>query len=242
MPEIKYSDNKDDFIAQLRRAGFDLQTAAVMAINNAAHKMTIYYQSLLKNKTNLRAERFTLNAVKIYKATPRSSGKGKPLRKLENINAIVGIGELRGKEHYLAKMEEGGQKKGGVKTGGRVPIPMDTARGGDRKAPILNINRLLRKTPSQFQNQLSKAKNPRQQYAILYSMARSGKIKAGMYQSENAIYAVTKDKVIMVRKTEDSTILVKSRPLFAQMSKHVTPDLMDKYFINAAKQLLSDLM
>jgi hypothetical protein len=241
MPQIDYKDNVDEWVKQLRIAGISLQEAGAEAINKAASVTAIRYKKSLRSKTKLRNPKFTLGAVVILKAHAKRSS-GKELRQMADINAIVGVKTLgeRG-EHYLSIMEIGGQKTGGKKTHNKPAIPMDTARGGNRNKPILPRYRLSKAEPQKISDQIRNAVNPRQEYAMMYSMARRGTIRPGAYQSDTAIYDVTRKRVTMVRKISDDAIQIKSRPLFGESVNHLDASAMDRFFIYAARKLLGKL-
>lgn len=238
MPGVKYSDNMMEYIGKLRKAGIAMEEAAAEAINKAADLVAIQYKRTLGQKVRLRNKKFTLGAIKVFKArASRSSGE---LRKMDDINAIVGVMNLRGENHYLARMEEGGIKKGSKDTGGKAVIPMDTARRGDRMRPITSQYRMDKFKPQQIQDKLRKAKNPRQAYAMLYSMARRG-MSPGAYQGPEAIHHVTQRKVTMIRRADKDTVQIKSNPLFEQATYKLRESDMDRFFVYAAERMLRKL-
>lgn len=240
MVSIKYEDNVDKVIAQLKQAGIAIQDAGADALNMGAHQIQGRYKKDLKNKKRLRNERFTLGGIMLFKARAMRSDK-KTLRKMEDINAVVGVRQLRNGTHYLATMEVGGQKPGNSKTGKKVPIPMATARGGNINKAISPKYRLSKSaTVTQYQGVLRSAGNARQQYAILHSLSGSGKIKPGMYQSDDAVYSVTKKEVVMVRRIKDS-VTVKPAPLFESATMTISQGSMDRYFVISANKRIREL-
>jgi len=238
---LQYSDNREAFEAALIRAGYSLQDAGVIAINKAADVTAVRYKSALSSgRIKLRAPTYTKGAVRILKAHAMHSDK-KRMRKMENINAIVGVmARANGQEHYLATMEVGGEKKGSRKTGGKVAVPLLAARGGNDMKPIAPAYRVTTHTPVQLQDAARRAQNVRQQYAMMYAMAKRG-LAVGLYQTDDAIFSVSKRKVRMVRKTDRKTIRVKAIPLFGESVGQINQDAMDRYFKYGAKKLLDKL-
>lgn len=239
MAGIKYDDNVMEYIGKLRKAGIAMEQAAAEAINKAADLVAIQYKRTLSQKVRLRNKKFTLGAIKVFKArASRSSGE---TRKIDDINAIVGVMNLRGEDHYLARMEEGGIKKGSKDTGGKAVIPMDTARGGDRMKPILSGFRMSTKKPIQIQDLMKRTREIKQSYyAQLYSMVDRGIIQPGIYQGPRGIYHATRKKVTMIRKSKDS-VKIKSNPLFEQATYKLRETDMDKFFVYAAEKMLRKL-
>lgn len=239
MPGIQYSDNTMEYVKMLHRAGIDLEEAAAEAINEAADLVSMKYKRELTQKKRLRNKKFTLGAVKVLKARLSRSGGRK--RSIHDLNAIVGVMNLRGEDHYLAKMEQGGIKKGGQNTHGKAAIPLDTARGGDRNRPIQPKYRLAKGKPVFIGDKVRAMGNPRQEYAIMYSMAKRGKLIAGSYQTDTAIYNVTRKKITMIRKAEDDSIEIKSDPLFEGATNSLREIEIDRFFERAARRILGRL-
>jgi hypothetical protein len=238
VPSINYSDNSNEYVKQLRIAGIAIQQAGAETVNIAAENITKEYKRLLKKNVRMRNEKFTLGSVRTWKAKANS---GKSLRPLRDVNAIVGVMSLRDAEHYLARMEEGGVKKGDKRTIGKASIPMDTARGGERGKAILSRYRLDKHEPIDIRDKLRAAINPRQQYAMMYSMAKRGQLSAGVYQSDDAIYSVTPKKVVMLRRADKDTVEIKAQPLFTRAVVGITREKMDAIFVYAARKMLRNL-
>lgn len=239
MPGIKYDDNVMEYIGKLRKSGIAMEQAAAEAINKAADLVAIQYRRTLSQKVRLRNKKFTLGAIKVFKA--RASKSSGQLRKMDDLNAVVGVLNLRGDDHYLARMEEGGVKKGSKDTGGKAVIPMDTARNGDRMKPIVNRFRMSVNKPIQIQDLMKRTREIKQSYyAQLYSMVGRGDIQPGIYQGPRGIYHVTKKKVTMIRKSKDS-VRIKSNPLFEQATYKLREMDMDRFFIYAAEKMLKKL-
>jgi len=229
--DIKFETNIDEVIKQLRRAGIAIQEAGADAMNMGAAHVAGRYKKDLKNKKRLRNQKFSLGSVAILKAHAKRSDQT-TIRKMEDINAIVGIRQLRNGMHYLATMEIGGQKRGNSKTGRKVPIPMTKARqSGNIDKPIASKYRLSGNTQvNQYQSILRNSTNVRQQYAILNSLARSGRIKSGMYQSDDYIYSVTPKQVTMIRRVKEN-VTIKPSPLFEGATGTVSQAMLDRFFL-----------
>ena len=237
MSSTYYNDNFPQVLAKLQRAGIALQEAGAEAMTMGAKLIAVRYKKALRGKTKLRNEKFTLGSVVVLQAKAYHSDK-KTLRRMSDVNAIVGVKQLRGGTHYLAAMEIGGKKKGAKAAGNKVAVPLVAAREGDDKKPIAGRYRLS-KGVSQYQRQLA-TPNVRQQYAILYGLAKRG-LKPGMYQSPDAIFHVTRKKVTIVRTANQETIQIEPRPLFEEAVKELTEAEIDKLWVIGAKKKLSAL-
>jgi hypothetical protein len=237
--KIVYEDNIRDYINQLNRAGIAIQEAGAEALNKAGKFIIVQYGRQLQKKTRLRQKKFTLGATVLLQAHAKHSDK-KRLRELKDVNAIAGVRSFsNGKEHYLAAMELGIDRKGSAKTGGKVPIPLYPARGGNIERTVETKHRLTKTRPIPLD--MRKSANARQQYAILRSMAKRGDITKGTYQTEDGIYAVSKNEVTKTRKADQETVKVKSLPLFSESVYQLDENTMNRFFIFACKMLLSHL-
>lgn len=238
--QIKYSDNMDEYKKKLARAGIAVQEAGAEAINKAADIILQRYRATLKKKIkNMRNPKFTLGAAVIFKAHAKgSSGK---LRKMSDINAIVGVRRMRDGEHYLYLMEVGGTKDGNKDTQGKVQIPLIPARGGNIGKSILPGLRLNKKKPEQIPAAYGAQSNPRAQYAMLYDMARRGVIQPGLYQTPDAVFKVTKRKVQMIRKLQDKAVTIKAQPMFGDSVTVIDQNTMSRLFAYGAEKKLSEL-
>jgi len=232
-----YKDNFPEIIGKLQRAGIALQEAGAEAMTMGAKLIAVRYKKALRGKTKLRNEKFTLGSVVVLQAKAYRSDK-KTLRRMDDVNAIVGVKQLRGGDHYLAAMEIGGKKKGAKGSGARVPVPLATAREGDQGKPVAARFRLS-KTINQYQRQLG-TPNVRQQYALLYSLAKRG-LKPGMYQSPDAIFHVTRKKVTTIRYADRDSVQIKPAPLFEGAVKELTEAEIDKLWIVGARKKLAEL-
>jgi hypothetical protein len=74
----------------------------------------------------------------------------------------------------------------------------------------------------------------------MYAMAKRG-LAVGLYQTDDAIFSVSKRKVRMVRKTDRKTIRVKAIPMFGDSVGFLNQSAMDRYFKYGAKKLLDKL-
>lgn len=237
--KIVYEDNIKEYIDQLNRAGIAIQEAGAEALNKAGKFIISRYGKNLQKKTRLRQRNFTLGSTILLQAHAKHSDK-KRLRELKDVNAIAGVRAMaNGKEHYLAAMELGIDRKGSAKTGGKVPIPLYPARGGNVEKVVQSKHRLTKTRPMQLD--LKKTANARQQYAILRSMAKRGDIAKGSYQTEDGIYYVSKTEVVKTRKTDQDTVKVKSLPLFSDAVYLLDENTMNRFFVYACKMLLSHL-
>ncbi len=232
-----YEDNFPKVLAQLQRAGIALQEAGAEAMTMGAKIIAVRYKKSLREKTKLRNEKFTLGAIIVLQAKAYHSDK-KTLRRMDNVNAIVGVKQLRGDTHYLAAMEIGGKKKGAKSAGHRVPVPLGTAREGDQRKPVAAKYRLS-KGVAQYQRQLG-TPNVRQQYALLYALAKRG-LKPGLYQSPDAIFHVTRKKVTIVRYADRDAVQIKPSPLFEGAVKELTEAEIDRLWVIGAKKKLAGL-
>jgi len=232
---IEYKDNLPALLKQLNRAGVRIQEAGAESVNMGAEYIDRKYKALLK--TNLkRKSKFTLNATRIYKAhTTRSGGQ---LRKLRDINAVVGVRTMSGgKEHYLARMERGDDRTGGRQTGGKVPIPLRGARTGKNASrgisPAYRLNRnSVHKLNKRF-------RNAREYYGALSSMAKRGVIDGKkMYQTEFGIHTVRRGRVLQLRDTSQTRLEVKARPYFEEAQGFLTPRVMQQIFVITARRLI----
>jgi hypothetical protein len=232
-----YKDNMPELLGKLQRAGIALQEAGAEAMTMGAKIIAVRYKKALREKTKLRNEKFTLGSVVVLPARAYRSDK-KTLRRMDDVNAITGVKQLRGGTHYLAAMEIGGRKKGAKAAGNRVAVPLKAAREGDDKKPIAARFRLS-KGVNQYQRQLA-TPNVRQQYALLYGLAKRG-LKPGMYQSPDAIFHVTRKKVSIVRTADRESIQVKPAPLFEGAVKELTEAEIDKLWVIGARKKLAGL-
>jgi hypothetical protein len=190
----------------------------------------------------MRNIKFTLGSIVILQAHAKRSD-GKTLREAKDINAITGVKKIGDREHYLAKRETGGTKKGQPNAGGRVPIPLTAARGGSEANPIKPAYRMTKATPIQFQGELrGAAGNPLMQIEMLHGMVRKGAIQPGIYQTPDAIYKVTKSKTIKLRNTEKETVQVPKRPLFETAVGALEPGKLDQLYVKAANELVNKLV
>ena len=256
--ELKYTDNVMDWTRKLRRAGFAMQEAGAEACTMAAQYVASQYRLALRTKTiQMRNETFTMKAIVVYPAKAKH-GSGE-LRKMENINAIVGVRKNGNKEHYLAMLEIGASKKGIPQLGGAVPIPLDSARQGESRAAVVAGAQRLVTGRYQYGGAVDLSKfcgNPRQQFAIMNSMARRGKLwitgqknkqigKHAFYVVDHGdhkwLYKITGKKATIVRDLDYDTVKIKAKPFFEESIDRLNQTDMETYFVRAAMILLGSL-
>jgi hypothetical protein len=255
--ELKYTDNVQAWTRKLRTAGFSLQEASALSCTKAARFVAARYRLELVRKTiHLRNRDFTLKSIVVLPARyKRSSGE---LRPMQDINAIVGVKTIGNREHYLAMLEIGADKKGMPELGGAVPIPLDTAReGGNRDKRVAAAMRLGQRYQFGGSVDLSKfAGNPRQQFAIMNSMARRGKLwitgqknkqigKHAYYAVDHGdkkwLYKINGKKATIVRDLSQSMVDIPKNPMFGESIDDLNQRDMELFFISAAEELMGKL-
>lgn len=255
--ELKYTDNVMEWTRKLRRAGFAIQDAAALSCTNAAKFIATQYRLELQMKTiHLRNKDFTLKSVIVYPARARrSSGE---LRPLSDVNAIVGVRKIGDRDHYLAMLEVGADKKGSPELGGKVPIPLDSARSGeDRNRAVASMYRLTKGYHVGGTVDISRfSGNRRQQFAIMNSMARSGKLwgemknkqvsKHMLYRvnyggGQEYLFAIRGNRARIVRDMSKSFVDVPEKPWFGEAVEMLTAGDMQGFFERAASEILGKL-
>ena len=245
---IKYSDNSKDYIKWLSKKHGDLAIVSSKTVNRTAEVVKKSYKKELK-KFILR-NKFTLGAIKLYKSKPqRPSGE---FRTIEKINAIVGVRKLKGgKEHYLAKQELGGTKKGHPQTLGKIPIPMDTARTSKNlRKPIMGALRLQRSTVQTlnvgpYKLGVNDPYSQSKRWAILYKGMRTGrygwdKERQFFFEGKSGfgLFRYKSKKVTMVRTLGKSSERIKALHKFRKSVKKVNRNIINKIFIRNARRYL----
>ena len=240
-----------------RRAG-QLQVVAAETVNDEAQALDVNYKRRLQRNQRLRARKFTLGSIKIFKATPiRRSGEP---RQLGKINAILGIRRMKGgRKHYLAKLEEGVTRRGHSKTRNRVPIPLTAARTSRNiNKPISSPNRLTKgntqtlKVGSKiFGLPNDRFKNPRQRFAILYRYFRTGgqglvgDLKKPFFFSDNSnqlgIFKFIGGRARKIRNLENTAVKTRKRPNFRKSVDTITPERIQRTFNRKAQRKLSSV-
>ena len=178
---------------------------------------------------------------------------------MENINAIVGVRKNGQKEHYLALLEVGADKKGIPQLGGAVPIPLDSARQGESRAAVVAGAQRLVTGRYQYGGAIDLSRfagNPRQQFAIMNSMARRGKLwitgqknkqigKHAYYAVDHGdkkwLYKITGKKATIVRDLSESMVNVPANPMFGESIDDLNQRDMELFFISAAEELMGKL-
>lgn len=255
MANIKYKDNIDEWITSLRRAGIAIQEAGARTVNRAAWAIYGEYRRNLLAGTLMRNRDFTLKSIKVFEAHAMRSG-GKELRKMEDINARVGVMSFSdGREHYLALLEFGNTRKGNSKLENRVPIPLDTSRqGGNRGSPVAAPNRMGAQFQPNSRIDLSRFEgDPRRQYAIMNTMARTGILyngrgaraiaKAGFfdvdYGDKRYLFRIKGKKAGILRDLSFQQTVQKAEPHMGDAVKKMTQSMMDRMFVEEAERLIN---
>lgn len=232
--QVEYTDNMRTVVKKLRRAGSSMQEAAAETLNSVAGHVLGRYKTLMRSRFK-RVGQYTLNAPRLYKAHhTRRNGE---LRKLRDVNAMIGVPTPRGKnEHYLAKVERGGVRRGSPRAGNKVPVPLRNARkGGNPKAPIAAGNRMDKKPVRRMQHQWQ---NPRQMYGAMRAMARRGALDKGSWvQTAKGIFQVAARRIKMLRSTKRSSLHYKSQPIFEESTKAASPRVVERIWISTARRL-----
>lgn len=254
---VQFTSNIDEVITKLKIAGIAVQSAGAEAINRGAFYIAGQYNESLRNdmKHN-RGGNFTSKACRVWQAHAMSGSKN-TMRQMKDINAKVGILEMRdGRRHYLEARELGLGHKGSPKIANRVPIPLDSARGGSRSASVSPQYRMGKQFHFGGIIDLSRwAGNPRQQYAILSSMARSGKLwqkqknsqisKHMQYMVEYGdrafMFKVIGKNIKLLRDMSRDETSNRKRPLFNSATYKLKQSDLDAYFTLAANYMLNDL-
>ena len=257
--ELKYTDNVQQWTRNLRRAGFSLQEAAALSCTKAARFVAARYRLELVRKTiHLRNRDFTLKSIVVFPAKHIKSGG--ELRPVQDINAIVGVKTIGNREHYLAMLEIGADKKGVPELGGAVPIPLDTAReSGNRDKRVAAAMRMGLGSRYQFGGAVDLSKfagNPRQQFAIMNSMARRGKLwmtgqknkqigKHAYYVVDQGdkkwLYKINGKKATIVRDLSYDMTKIPAKPMFGESIDDLNQRDMEQFFVSAAMELLGKL-
>ncbi len=253
---IKLNLETQKNIRKLGRRVGKLQEVAADTINDEAQALDINYKRRLQRNQRLRARKFTLGSIKIFKATAvRRSGEP---RQLGKINAILGIRRMKGgKQHYLAKLEEGRTQRGNSRTRGRVPIPLTTARTSRNiNKPVSSPNRLtkgdtqtLRAGSKIFGLSNDRFKNSRQRFAILYRYFRTGSsgltgdLRKPFFFTDNSnqlgIFKFVGGRARKIRNLENTSVKTRKRPNFRKSVDTITPGRIQKTFNRKAQRKLS---
>lgn len=258
---ITYSDNHQEFIRELVKLHGEMEETCADTLNMGAAEIERRYLEKLSTSFTLR-NKFTQGAVKVLKATARrASGE---IRKMSGINAVVGVRKLKGgKEHYLKAQEEGDTRRGGVRTLNRVPVPLDTARGGESHGrPVAKPYRLNTGDVQTLRFNDGRAlgtpgdgfgaKNGQQRWAILYAKTGlSGKgegknpygwdlAKPFFFQGLKrgfGIFALKggKGRIHLIRTLEQD-VSIKARHGFEESVKQLSFHEMISFFLVAARK------
>ncbi len=245
------------FRAMIKALGFSankLQQAAAATLNETAEDLSNDYKRRLRRKQVIRTQ-FTINAVKVLKTNPvRSSGEP---RKLENMNAITGVRNMRGgKDHYLLKLELGETSRGNKDTANKVPVPLDVSRTGkSANRPISRVNRLNTGAKTQTLQMSGRNigtrgdgfTNPRRRWGALYAAKNglrqiTGDLSKPFFFLDNqnrlGIFKFFGKAARKIRMLEDSSIKPPRAPNFERAVDAVKPRLLQARFIRKATAAL----
>jgi len=256
--KIKITDNTKDYIKWLKKKHGALEIVSAETVNETAKIVKREYEKDIK-KFTIR-NKFTLGAIKLLPATAmRKSGD---FRKIEKINAVVGVRKMKGgKDHYLKKQEFGAAVKGSAKTGGAVPVPLDAARtSGSKKRPVKGPLRLQNTTPQTLMldgqpfGTKSDRFSPRQRWALLYKYTgRSGSgrpkgrdqgwnIKKPFFfqglKSGFGIFNLQGSRFKKVRTLEKKSVQIKARHKLEKAGDKITQRTMSGIFKRAASRFM----
>lgn len=257
MPQIKLNLKTQSMIRQLGKRGSLLQIVAADTVNKAAEQIEAVYKRRLIRKQKLRNKKFTLGAVKTFKARPIR--RSREPRQLHKINSIIGVRKMKGGvKHYLAKLEEGRTQRGNRKTKNRVPIPLTTSRTGQNiNKPIAGQNRLLKGETQTLRAggkpigvRGDRFKTSGQRFAVLYKYQRSGggtgnltgDLKKPFFFIDNSdrlgIFKFLRGRVRKIRTLEQSTARTKASPNFGKAVDAMTPEKIKRLFVKKAERAI----
>jgi hypothetical protein len=250
MAKLTYKDNMAKYIANLQRLHGAIPVVSANTVNTAAKLADKKYKESLKSDLIIR-NKFTLNAVKIFKAKAiRSSGE---FRQIQDINAIAGVRKLRGgKDHYLLKHEIGGVTRGGAQTDGKVAKPLDATRTSEN----LNrpIKRALRLQQSKIQTLTLGGRafgkpgdgfKASQRWAILEKYKKSNPYGwdlkqqfyfVGMKRGLGAFQQKGK-RFRMLRKLDDTKVNIRGLKNFTKSMATLTPSKMELIFKRESQKI-----
>ncbi len=249
---VKVTTNIRQLNRNLSRAGISLQEVVAESVNFGVEDIERKYKHNLKREYNLK-NNFSLGSTRALKSRPfRSSGQ---LRPLSGINAIVGVRKMKGgKEHYLAKAEEGGTQRGNAKTKNRVPVPLVQSRTGkSEQKPIAGINRLIAKQPQTLRaggrnfGLKGDGFGEKQRFAILHKYRRgagglTGDLSKPFFfvsqKGTEGIFRKIGQKFRMMRSLTENRIRVKRNPQFEKSVDGLTPARMDAFYRGVGKRKL----
>lgn len=240
-----------DYVKMLKRKHGAIATTSVATVNKAAKLVETTYKKELR-KFTLR-NKFTMGAVKLFKSKAKRSAGG--FRKIEDINAIVGVRKMKGgKEHYLLKQDIGGTKKGLSKTLGKVAIPLDVARSGQSHGkPIKSALRLqnvgslqtLKVAGKQIGTPNSSFSRS-QSWAILWKHRKDNRYgwdlgKQFLFQTLSGVMGIFKKAgrgFKKIRNLDNRIIKIKATRKFQRAIEKLTPVMMEAIFKREARKFL----
>lgn len=235
---IEYADNFPEIERKLRRAGVLMQVAAEEALNQGAEFIQHKHRALMRNRYR-RASNYTLNATRVMRA--HGTRRDGSLRRLRDINAMVVVRQMPGgRDHYLAKKEEGGVRRGSARTGNKVPIPLNAARrGGNPNAGIAPAYAIGRKP---IQQDTHRWKSATQFYGAARAMVRRGALARNSWiQNAYGVFQVGVNKIKMLRNTESASLPVRSEPLFEEATAALSERVMRRVWQQTAERLIRQI-
>lgn len=241
--------NAKEYQKHLKKIHGGLPKTASNTVNTGAKVVQKEYKKELKKF--IRRNKFTMGAPKILFSRPKS--RGGDFRPIGDINAIMGVPSLKGKDHYLADQEKGKAKRGTMKTKGKVALPMDKAArtGGAHNKPVKAALRLQKGkiqtlrvgnkklgTPNDGFN----ARGGAQRWAILQKGMRNSRqgwdlAKQFFFMGMNAGFGVFKKAGSRIKKTrglEKSSVRIKATHKLEKATGKLTDKMMTVIFKRAA--------
>jgi hypothetical protein len=254
MAHIKADIDTKKFMRDLAKIHGGLNQAHARTINNIGQKTINRYNKALKSEFTVRTQ-FTLNALRMYKATWTSKSKPGSLRPIRNINALLFISKMKGgAEHYLALQEEGAQKSLQKSANNTVSLPMDNARkGGNFSGSISPKYRLTKNAPKDLRFRSGANRNlstgrgysDKQRWAIVnkyksenpygWDMTQPFKLE---YDGNIDAYAKKGNRIALIRRMRRKNQRIKKRPLFENTLNQITEAEMQNIFNTVAGRIL----
>lgn len=222
-----------------------MENVAVNTLNKAAKLIQGEYKRKIKKDFVMRGK-FTMNAVRMFKAT--SKGSGGSLRPMKNINAVVYVPNIKGgKDHYLKDHEFGKTKQGAKSTKGFIATPTDAARTGASYKGKINRAGDLRKI-GKIQTLKIKGKKVedlfkgKQLWAVLYKYTKDDRygwdLKKPFFLFGN-IHVFKRKRFPRIRTLEETVRKLKRNPNFTESVEKVgTPQKMETIFFREANKLI----
>jgi hypothetical protein len=245
-------------INKLGKMGNRLQIAAADTVNAGAEQLDSDYKDKLRRNQVIKTK-FTLNSTKTYKANPiRRSGQPRPLHR---INAKVGVRKMKGgKDHYLAELEDGVNRRGHGDTFGRVPVPLVTSRTSKSpQKPVAAANRMTKAKPQTLKaggrnfgvpgdrRRNGSSWSSRQRFAALYAYQKrggaglTGNLQRPFFFIDNknklGVFRLMGGRVRKIRDLEKARTRTKASPNFRNAVRGISRDDLRREFIRRARRL-----